>query len=105
MGDIGKYFPSSSSNLKSIASSEILTQTVNIIKDNDCYPYFIDSTIIAQSPILQSYIPEMENIISSLTYISVEKINIKATTTDYLGYIGREEGIAAMAIATIEKSN
>ena len=105
MGDIGKYFPSSSSNLKSIASSEILTQTVNIIKDNDCYPYFIESTIIAQSPILQSYIPEMENIISSLTYISVEKINIKATTTDYLGYIGREEGIAAMAIATIEKSN
>ena len=57
MGDIGKYFPSSSSNLKPIASSEILTQTVNIIKDNDCYPYFIDSTIIAQSPILQSYIP------------------------------------------------
>ena len=47
----------------------------------------------------------MQVIISSLTYISVEKINIKATTTDYLGYIGKEKGIAAMAIATIKKSN
>ena len=105
MGDIGKYFSSSSSSFKSIASSEILNQTVNIIKDNDCYPCFIDSTIIAQSPVLKDYIPKMQVIISSLTYISVEKINIKATTTDYLGYIGKEKGIAAMAIATIKKSN
>jgi len=105
MGDIGKYFLSSSADIKSIASSEILTQSVNLIKNNDWYPYFIDSTIIAQSPILKNYIPKMEEIISSLIEISVERINIKATTTDYLGYIGREEGIAAMAIATVKKSN
>ena len=105
MGDIGRYFPSTSSRLKSIPSSDILIQTVNMIKDSNYDPCFIDSTIIAQSPILKDYIPKMEKIISSLTYISVGKINIKATTTDYLGYIGKEEGIAAMAIATIKKSN
>jgi len=105
MGDIGKYFASSSADFKSIASSEILTQSVSIIKNNNWSPYFIDSTIIAQSPILKDYIPKMEEIISSLTEISVEKINIKATTTDYLGYIGREEGIAAIAIAAVKSQS
>ena len=101
-GDIGKHFPDSSNAFKDISSLILLKKTGEIIKKKGYRVNNIDATVIAQAPKISSYIPKMTELISTTLGIETSSVNIKGTTTEGLGYIGRGEGIAAHAVATIK---
>ena len=104
-GDIGKYFPSSDPKWKNANSQCFMEKTESIMKSNDYFICNIDSTIILQNPQIEIYINKMRKNVSEIFSIAIENISIKATTTDKLGYIGSSDGIAAMAVILISKSN
>jgi len=104
LGDIGIHFPGSNPENKDLPGKELLATVIGLL-DNEGYQIVnIDSTIILQSPHISEYIPEMRKIISDTIGIDLQQVSVKATTTDKLGFIGKEEGIAAEAIAMIEKT-
>ena len=101
IGDIGKYFPSDDKKWED-AQSKIFLSEVRLNLVNSKYLISnIDCTVIIQKPKLQEYIPSISNNIAEILNIEEEKVSIKATTTDYLGYIGDSKGWSAIAIATI----
>lgn len=104
LGDIGKHFPDTEERYKGIASTEILAQVNAMIKDAGMRVNNIDAVIIAEEPKLAPYIPDMRQKISALLEIPQNNINIKATTAEGLGAIGRGEGIAAQAVVVLEDS-
>ncbi len=101
LGDIGQYFPSSDSTIEGISSLVLLEEVVKLVRENGFSIENIDCTIILQQPKIASYLHEMKQNLASVCGISMEKISVKATTTDHLGFIGRGEGVAAMATASI----
>ena len=103
LGDIGIHFPSDAPQLEGIASTTLLKEVKEKVESAGYGTIFIDATIIAQNPRMRPYISSMKKIISRIIEIDSESINIKATTTDGLGFIGREEGIACLAISTLEE--
>jgi 2-C-methyl-D-erythritol 2,4-cyclodiphosphate synthase len=103
MSDIGHYFPDSNSEFKNIDSKVLLEKTVNTVREKGYRVVNIDSTICLEKPKISVHIPEMKKIISSIAGIPTEDISIKATTTEKLGFAGREEGIVAMAVVLLEK--
>jgi 2-C-methyl-D-erythritol 2,4-cyclodiphosphate synthase len=103
MSDIGHYFPDSNAELRNIDSKLLLKRTVDLISEKSCSVINIDCTVCLEKPKIASYIPEMKKIISSITRAAPEDISIKATTTEKLGFTGREEGIIAIAVSLIEK--
>ena len=105
LGDIGQYFPSTDESYRNVDSCEFLIYTQSLIREKDYEVSNIDATIILQEPQLSIYIAEMKKNISKILVISTEVISIKATTTDYLGFIGSGEGIAATAVALLTKIN
>lgn len=102
IGDIGTNFPSDVPDYSGIESKLLLEKTMALLKEAGWQPIHIDATIIAQQPLLSPYIISIRKVISKSIGIPIDAISIKATTTDGLGDIGRGEGIAAIAIATIE---
>lgn len=103
LGDIGRHFPDDDRQYKDCDSREFLRAIAGKLKTRCYYVINIDSTIIAQTPRLSSFIPAMiENVASDLN-IDNKSVNIKATTTEGLGLIGAGEGIAAMAVASIDE--
>ena len=103
LGDIGIHFPSDAPMLEGIASTTLLKKVKEKVESAGYETIFVDATIIAQNPRMTPYISSMKKIISRIIEIDSESINIKATTTDGLGFIGREEGIACLAISTLEE--
>lgn len=103
LGDIGTHFPDNDSTFKNISSILLLENTKEKLHEKNYKIIFIDCIIIAQSPKLAPYIDAMRKKISESININIEDINIKATTTEKLGFTGRKEGIAAQAVATIIK--
>jgi len=99
--DIGFYFPDSDPELKNIDSKILLKRTFDLISEKGYRVGNIDCTVCLEKPTIASYIPEMKNIISAILETVPENISIKATTTEKLGFIGREEGIAAIAVVLI----
>jgi 2-C-methyl-D-erythritol 2,4-cyclodiphosphate synthase len=99
--DIGFYFPDSDPELKNIDSKILLKRTFDLISKKDYRVSNIDCTVCLEKPRIASYIPEMKNIISSILETVPENISIKATTTEKLGFTGREEGIVALAVVLI----
>lgn len=101
MGDIGMHFPDTDPSFKNIYSIELLKETWRMVRPQ--YPSIIniDSTVFAEAPKILPYAEEMKNKIASSLSIFPNQINIKATTTEGLGYIGRGEGIAAMCMVMI----
>ncbi|MDR0538507.1 MAG: 2-C-methyl-D-erythritol 2,4-cyclodiphosphate synthase [Tannerellaceae bacterium] len=99
--DIGVLFPDTAAEYKGIDSKILLTRTIQAIRDAGYEISNIDSTIIAQSPKLSPYIPRMRETLASVMQIPIDDISIKATTTEHLGFAGREEGMAAYASALI----
>ncbi len=102
-GDIGGHFPDSNLKFKDIDSMILLKQVLTLINHHGYQIANIDATIIAERPKLAGYIPQMRERIANLAGIEVSQINIKATTTEGLGFPGRGEGIGALAVALVEK--
>ncbi|MBQ6143036.1 MAG: 2-C-methyl-D-erythritol 2,4-cyclodiphosphate synthase [Clostridia bacterium] len=101
LGDIGKHFPDTDPKYKNISSLKLLGHVCRILKEKNYEIENIDATIIAQSPKLSSYIDKMKSNISSACKISLEQINIKATTEEGLGFTGENRGISAHAVCLI----
>ncbi|KAJ49957.1 2-C-methyl-D-erythritol 2,4-cyclodiphosphate synthase [Clostridium tetanomorphum] len=102
LGDIGRHFPDNDCKYKDISSIELLVEVNKLIKGKFYKIINIDATIIAQQPKMAPYIEEMRNNIAKALQISLDMINIKATTEEKLGFTGRGEGIAAQSICLIE---
>ena len=103
LNDIGHYFPDSDAKYKNIDSKILLKSTMQIIQEKSYKVVNIDCTVCLEKPKIAPYISEMKNVISEIVDISSEDISIKATTTEKLGFAGREEGLAAFAVALLEK--
>jgi 2-C-methyl-D-erythritol 2,4-cyclodiphosphate synthase len=101
LGDIGTLFPSQEPEYKDISSLVLLSKTGELLKAKGLRVANIDVTIMAQSPKLSPFIPEMKKRISRALGVESTQVTIKATTTDGLGFIGRGEGIAAQAVALV----
>jgi len=102
--DIGCHFPDNDPNLKGIDSKKLLSKTKEIISNKGFSIGNIDCTICLEKPKVKDIIPEMQKTLAFVLDIEIDDISIKATTTEKLGFVGREEGIAAMATVILEKS-
>jgi len=104
LGDIGKHFPDTDSAYQGIDSTRLLAQVVALAAARGWQVGNLDATVVAQQPKLAPYIPAMVARIAEVCRVEVERINVKATTTEQLGYTGRGEGIAAYAVVLMEGS-
>lgn len=103
LGDIGKHFPDTDDKYKDISSVYLLSQVAKLMNENGYEIGNIDAVVVAQRPKLDSYIDDMRKIIAETLSTSVGNISIKATTTEYLGFEGREEGISAYSVCLLKK--
>ncbi|MDD5241488.1 MAG: 2-C-methyl-D-erythritol 2,4-cyclodiphosphate synthase [Sulfuricella sp.] len=103
LGDIGRHFPDSDSRYKGIDSRKLLCEVARLLKDRGYVVVNLDATIIAQAPKMAPHIGQMVTNIAADLGVEAGCINIKATTTETLGYTGRGEGIAAQAMCLIRK--
>ncbi|MCF2736142.1 MULTISPECIES: 2-C-methyl-D-erythritol 2,4-cyclodiphosphate synthase [Bacteroides] len=103
MRDIGFHFPDNSGEFKNIDSKILLARTVKLIAEKGYTVGNIDATVCAERPKLKARIPEMQEVLAKVMGIDVDDVSIKATTTEKLGFTGREEGISAYATVLIEK--
>jgi 2-C-methyl-D-erythritol 2,4-cyclodiphosphate synthase len=101
--DIGFYFPDTSSDFKNIDSKILLQRTIQVLKDDGWKVGNIDSTLCMERPKIMSFVPEMKKVISSICEIEEEDVSIKATTSEKMGFVGREEGVNAYAVTLIQK--
>ncbi|MFD2681023.1 2-C-methyl-D-erythritol 2,4-cyclodiphosphate synthase [Bacillus seohaeanensis] len=102
-GDIGKHFPDTDPEFKDADSAKLLTHVWELVKEEGYELGNIDCTIIAQMPKMAPYIGEMRQRIAELLEASVEQVNVKATTSEKLGFTGRGEGIATQTTILIKK--
>lgn len=102
--DIGTHFPDNSSEFKNIDSKILLAKSYDLVKNKGYEIVNIDSTISAQQPKLKPFIPEMEKVMSEVLGVNVDCVSVKATTTEKLGFEGREEGISVNAVVLLKKS-
>ncbi len=102
--DIGYHFPDSSGEFKGIDSKILLKKTVSMLKEHGYSIVNLDATICLQTPKIMNSIPDMKEILASVMKINTDQISIKATTTEKMGFVGREEGVSTYAIAMIKKS-
>lgn len=103
LGDIGKHFPDTDPQYKGISSLKLLAHVGDLLNEKGYTIGNIDSTIAAQRPKLAPYILQMRENIAHTLGIDVDRVSVKATTTEHLGFEGREEGISAQAIALITR--
>lgn len=103
MRDIGFHFPDNSGEFKNIDSKILLARTVKLIAEKGYTVGNIDATVCAERPKLKARIPEMQEVLAKVMGIDVDDVSIKATTTEKLGFTGREEGISAYVTVLIEK--
>ena len=102
LGDIGKHFPDTDDRYKGIDSRELLRHVVALLKEKHLAPINIDSTIIAQAPKMAPHIETMRTNMAVDLGIEPSLVNVKATTTEKLGYTGRKEGIAVHAVVLLK---
>lgn len=103
MGDIGKHFPDTDERFRGADSVKLTEHVVSLLHDHGWQINNVDVTIIAQQPKLAAYIPAMRSKVASVLQIEEDCVNIKATTTEKLGFTGRGEGMAAEAVASLIK--
>ena len=103
MRDIGYHFPDTAGEYKDIDSKILLFETMELLRDAGYTLGNIDATVAAERPKLNPYIPKMKRVMAEVLQVDVEDISIKATTTEKLGFTGRQEGIAAYATVLIQK--
>lgn len=103
--DIGYHFPDTDPRYEGADSRLLLGEVVRLIREKGYHVGNIDATIIAERPKINPHIPEMTHVISGILGVDEECVSIKATTNEKMGFAGREEGIAALAVALLEKTN
>ncbi len=101
-GDIGQHFPNTDESIRGISSIQILERVAEILRAQNGRAVNVDATLIAEAPKMSPHIPEMRKQIAAAIGINESRVSIKATTNEMLGAIGRGEGIAAMAVASVE---
>lgn len=104
LGDIGRHFPDADPAYKGISSLLLLERTVELIRREGFSVHNVDSTLVLQKPRLAPYISEMVKEIARVLGLPVSAVNVKATTTEKLGFTGRQEGVAAYAVALLEEA-
>ncbi len=103
LGDIGQHFPDNNAKFKDINSLILLQHVGNLLHSKDCKINNVDATIIAQAPKMAPFIQEMRRNIAKTLDLDIDRVGIKATTEEGLGFTGRKEGIAALAVAVIDE--
>ena len=101
--DIGYHFPDSEPEFKKIDSKILLKRTYDLVRDKGYSVINIDCTVCLERPKIASYTPEMREVISAILGTTPENISIKATTTEKLGFTGREEGVVALAVVLLSR--
>jgi 2-C-methyl-D-erythritol 2,4-cyclodiphosphate synthase len=103
-GDLGTHFPSSDPSLRGIASGALLARVAAMLAERELAVGNVDATVVAQVPRLAPHLEKMRASIADLLGASPERVNVKATSTDHLGHLGRGEGIAAFAVVLVESA-
>lgn len=103
LGDIGKHFPDTDNKYKGIDSKILLQKVMNLVSEKKYQISNVDVTILLQKPKLRNYIDSIRDSLSKIMEISISQISVKATTTEGLGFVGREEGVAAHCVCLITK--
>ncbi|HEU0228317.1 MAG TPA: 2-C-methyl-D-erythritol 2,4-cyclodiphosphate synthase [Arachidicoccus soli] len=103
LGDIGTHFPDTSDEFKDIDSKILLQRSFQLIKDRGYKVVNIDATLCLQAPKIKNYVEAMRKTIASLIETDIHNISIKATTTEQMGFVGREEGLTAQAVALLQR--
>jgi 2-C-methyl-D-erythritol 2,4-cyclodiphosphate synthase len=102
LGDIGVHFPDTDAQYKNIDSKKLLQHTINLIKQEGYQLVNIDSTLCLQEPKIKPYVAQMQQTIATILDVSIKDVSIKATTTEKMGFVGREEGVVAYATVLLQ---
>ncbi len=105
LGDIGEHFPDTEDEFQGADSMELLSRVQKMIEEKGYCCENLDSIIIAEKPKLKTFLGEMRENLASILKINIDQLSIKATTTEHMGFTGREEGIAAQAIVLLKSNN
>ncbi|MEO8762820.1 MAG: 2-C-methyl-D-erythritol 2,4-cyclodiphosphate synthase [Ginsengibacter sp.] len=105
LGDIGVHFPDTSEEFKNIDSKILLQETLRLISEAGYKIGNIDSTVCLEAPKIKPYIPQMQKVIAAILSVDENVVSIKATTAEKMGFVGREEGVAAYATALLMSFN
>ncbi len=103
LGDIGKLYPDNDAQYKGISSLLLLCRTADVLRENGFATVNVDATVVAQAPKLAPYREQIRRNIADALGVTVEQVSVKATTEEHLGFTGTGEGIAAHAVALIER--
>ena len=103
LGDIGAHFPPSDPAFKDADSRVLLAESCRLLRNAGYRVVNLDATIVAEAPRILPHVLQMREAIASACGITIDDVSVKATTNERMGFVGREEGIAALAIATIER--
>jgi 2-C-methyl-D-erythritol 2,4-cyclodiphosphate synthase len=103
-GDLGTHFPDKDPAYKDISSLILLERIMKVLRDRGFQPVNVDATIVAQDPRLAPHIPMMQANLAPILGLTPAEVNIKATTTEHMGFAGRGEGIAAYAVVLVAKT-
>lgn len=103
LGDIGTHFPDTSAAFKDIDSKILLQQTFDKIREKGYRVVNVDSTLCLQAPKIKPYIAQMQSTIATILELETDAVSVKATTTEKMGFVGREEGLVAYATVLLEK--
>ena len=103
MGDIGVHFPDTDNSFKNIDSKILLAKSAELIKNKGYEVVNADTTLCLQSPKIKNYVPQMQQVIANILSVEIDAVSIKATTTEKMGFVGREEGLVAYATVLLKK--
>ncbi len=103
LGDIGLHFPDTDANFAGVNSSKLLESTMALVSGNNYVVCNADLTLIAEKPKIAAYIGPMRQVISDILDVSLDKVSIKATTTEGMGFVGRGEGLGAIAVVLVDQ--
>ena len=104
LGDIGVHFPDTDASLKNIDSKILLKKSFELIQQQGYSIINIDSTVCLQAPKIKEYVPKMQAVIAEQLLLEINAVSIKATTTEKMGFVGREEGLVAYASILLQKT-
>ncbi len=105
LGDIGTWFRADDPSVKGARSTDLLARVMRMVEDHHCRVVQVDVTVIGEKPRVRPLVPEMRDALAPLLKVRPEDISIKATTTDRMGWLGREEGLATLALVQLESEH